>query len=65
MKPHSGIPPPEGNGKTFEEMSCRERRVRGARSQANGLAERFNGGDGVLRKTTESLRYKREKIHFH
>ena len=65
MKPHSGIPPPEGNGKTLEEMSCRERRVRGTRLQANGLAERLDGGDSVLRKTTEGLRYKRERIHFH
>ena len=44
MKPHSSIPPPEGNGKTLEE---RDRRVRRARSKANEVGHFLSGNTRV------------------
>ena len=53
MKPHSSIPLAS---KTLEEMSCTDRRVRGARSQANGLTERLGSGDSVLVSDTRGIK---------
>ena len=63
MQPKAGVPPPQGDGDSVEEMLGAGGGVLGADPLSNGLPERADGGDRVLCQTSQRISDDGNEIH--
>ena len=63
MQPKAGVPPPQGDGDSVEEMLGAGGGVLGADPLSNSLPERADGGDRVLCQTSQRLSDDGNEIH--